>query len=110
MAIVFSDYEERMIGFLMGHGMSQELAEQSVVDERLDQFRDIHHQLTDENQKRDVIDPAVAVIGYMSKDNCRNKKISAFRRHIGESTWRKLCGNITNPQLLELAIDYKYEE
>ena len=110
MAIVFSDYEERMISFLMGHGMSEELAEQSVVDERLEQFLDMYHQLTDENQKRDVIDPAVAVIGYMSGDNRRNKKIYAFRRHIGEEKWRKLCGSTTSPQLLELAIDYKYEE
>ena len=39
----FSDYEERMISFLMGHGMSTELAEQSVIDERLDQFNDIDH-------------------------------------------------------------------
>ena len=50
----FSDYEKRMIGFLMGHGMSTELAEQSIIDERLDQFNDIDHQLTDENQKRNI--------------------------------------------------------
>ena len=110
MAIVFSDYEERMFSFLMGHGMSEELAEQSVIDERLDQFRDIHHQLTDENQKRGAIDPATHIVGYMSRDGIRNKKIRAFRRHIGESTWRKLCGDTANTQLLELAIDYKYDE
>ena len=50
----FSDYEERMISFLMGYGMSTELAEQSIIDERLDQFNDIDHQLTDENQKRNI--------------------------------------------------------
>ena len=43
-----------MISFLMGHGMSTELAEQSIIDERLDQFNDIDHQLTDENQKRNI--------------------------------------------------------
>ncbi len=50
----FGDYEERMISFLMGHGTSTELAEQSIIDERLDQFNDIDHQLTDENQKRNI--------------------------------------------------------
>ena len=111
MRLEFSDYEQNMIGFLMGHGMSEELAEQSVVDERLEQFQDINQQLTYENQWRT---PApMKDFGcdrsYRMGQN-QQEKIRAFREHIGERQWRELCGDTTNTILLTLAIDFNYEK
>lgn len=106
----FSDYEERMISFLMGHGMSTELAEQSVIDERLDQFNDIDHQLTDENQKRNIAPMASLWHSEVPVDPDVNKKVDAFRRSIGEGVWRTLCGDSANTRLLALAIDFRFEK
>jgi len=111
MKLEFSDYERNMIGFLMGHGMSEELAEQSVVDERLEQFQDINRQLTYENQWR-MPAPMKSFGGHTSyrMGGSQQEKIRAFRRHIGEEQWRELCGDTVNTTLLILAIDFNYEK
>ncbi len=110
MELKFSYYEQNMIRFLMDNGFSEALADQTVVDERVEQFNDMHHQLTYENQLHDLA-PIVANENYAiyRMGNSQQEKIRAFRRHIGEEQWRNLCGDTTNTILLTLAIDFRYE-
>ena len=82
-----------MISFLMGHGMSTELAEQSVIDERLDQFNDIDHQLTDENQKRNIAPMTPLWRSEVPVDPDVDKKVNAFRRSIGEGRGGRCVAN-----------------
>ena len=104
----FSEYENNMIGFLMGHGLSKEDAEQSVIDQRMDQFNDPNHQLTAENQRpfSGVRSARLIQIPY---DPEEYRKVNAFRTHIGEDLWRVLGGNAANRRLLALAIDFTYK-
>ena len=105
----FSEYEERMIGFLMGHGMAADEAEQAVADERIDQFNDINHQLTEENQRRGDLNPGPRLIK-IPNDPDMDRKVMAFRMHIGEDLWRVLGGYHVNERLLALAIDFTFSK
>lgn len=106
----FSNYEEKMIGFLMGHGLSAEDAEQSVIDERLDRLGDANKQLTEENQ-RTLFGSSVrtARLIPIPNDPEAYRKVMAFRVHIGEDVWRVLGGNAANERLIAMAIDFSYK-
>jgi len=106
----FSDYEKNMVGFLMGHGLTLEDAEQSVIDERLDQLGDIDAQLTEENQRSLVGSPAhTARPIRIPYDPETYHKVMAFRVHIGEDAWRVLGGDSANERLIAMAIDFSYK-
>lgn len=106
----FSDYEKNMVGFLMGHGLSSEDAEQSVIDERLDRLGDANKQLTEENQKTLVgSNVHAARLIPIPNDPEAHRKVMAFRMHIGEDVWRVLGGNSTNERLIAMAIDFSYK-
>lgn len=77
-----------------------------MIDERIDWFNDANHQLTDENQKRNL--PPIQV--RIPHDPLKYQKIAAFRAEIGEYMWRLLGGDMVNTELLARAIDYKYEK
>lgn len=107
--VEFSDYERNLIGFLRGHEYSEEEAEQVVVELRLEKFKDIDHQLTEENQRSCFGDVRRERLTLIPKDPEEYRKVMAFREHIGENVWRVLGGDRVNHRLLAMAIDYIYK-
>ena len=101
----YSNYEERLITFLMIEGgYSRIWAEQTVVDLRIEKYGDMHHQMTDENQRVYFTRNAVRLPANEEFDN-RCRAVEAFRQAIGEEKWREYYGDKTDTRLLKLAID-----
>ena len=104
-----SEYERNMIGFLMGHGLPENDAEQTVIDLRMEQFGDANRQLTDENQRRPLDSASEAHLTRVPHDSEESRKIDAFRAGIGEDLWRMLGGDNADRRLLAMAISYNYK-
>ena len=103
----FSEYEENMIDFLKGHGMSQEDAEQEVVEWRISVFGDGDHVAT----KEDVDSLGLrSMIASRAKPKLNPyRRIDAFRLSIGEEAWKALGADRVNRDLLSRAIEFNYD-
>ena len=102
----FSEYEENMIDFLKGHGMSQEDAEQEVVEWRIDVFGDGDHVATKEDVNSLGLRP---IIESRAKPKLNPyRRIDAFRLSIGEEAWKTLGADRVSQDLLSRAIEFDY--
>ncbi len=98
----FSEYEDGMISFLMGHGMSEDGARTEVIERRVDLFGDDSHAITKE--ELDALEPPpLDMSGAIDK-------VGAFRAFIGEEAWKAFGADEVNPDLLKMAIDFDYRE
>lgn len=98
----FSEYEDGMISFLMGHGMSEDGARAEVIERRVDLFGDDSHVITKE--ELDALEPPpLDMSGAIDK-------VGAFRAFIGEEVWKAFGADEINPDLLRMAIDFDYRE
>lgn len=96
----FSEYEDGMISFLMGHGMSEDEARTEVIERRVDLFGDDSHVITKE--ELDALEPpSLDMSGAIDK-------VGAFRAFIGEEAWESFGADEVNPDLLKMAIDFDY--
>lgn len=100
----FSEYEENMIGFLKGHGMSREDAEQEVVEWRINVFGDGDHVAT----KEDVDSLGLKPISRAQPKLNPYRRIDAFRLSIGEEVWKTLGADRVSQDLLSRAIEFDY--
>ena len=100
----FSEYEENMIGFLKGHGMSREDAEQEVVEWRINVFGDGDHVAT----KEDVGSLGLKPISRAKLKLNPYHRIDAFRLSIGEEAWKTLGADRVSRDLLSRAIEFDY--
>jgi hypothetical protein len=96
----FSEYEDDMISFLMGHGMSEDEARTEVIERRVDLFGDDSHVITKE--ELDALEPPLSDMPSAAD------KVGAFRAFIGEEAWKAFGANEVNPDLLRMAIDFDY--
>ncbi|MCR5572510.1 MAG: hypothetical protein K6F57_01910 [Candidatus Saccharibacteria bacterium] len=102
----FSEYEENMIGFLMGHGTSQEDAEHEVVKWRIDVFGDGDHVATKEDVDSLGLKP---IIELRTKPKLNPySRIDAFRLSIGDEAWKALGADRVSRDLLIRAIEFDY--
>ena len=100
--VEFSEYEDGMISFLMGHGMSEDEARTEVIEQRVDLFGDDSHVITKE--ELDTLElPPSDMSGAIDK-------VGAFRAFIGEEAWKSFGADKVNPDLLKMAIDFDYRE
>ena len=98
----FSEYEDGMISFLMGYGMSEDDARTEVIERRVDLFGDDSHAITKE--ELDTFQPPpLDVSGAIDK-------VGAFRAFIGEEVWKSFGADEINPDLLKMAIDFDYRQ
>ena len=102
----FSEYEENMIGFLKGHGMSREDAEQEVVEWRINVFGDGDHVATKEDVDSLGLRPMIELRAKPKLNPYR--RIDAFRLSIGEEAWKTLGANRVSRDLLSRAIEFDY--
>ena len=102
----FSEYEENMIGFLKGHGMSREDAEQEVVEWRIYAFGDGDHVATKEDV--DSLGPKPIIESRTKPKLNPYRRIDAFRLSIGEEAWKTLGANRVSRDLLSRAIEFDY--
>ncbi|MCR4753065.1 MAG: hypothetical protein K5837_01430 [Candidatus Saccharibacteria bacterium] len=98
----FSEYEDGMISFLMGHGMSEDGARTEVIEQRVDLFGDDSHVITKEELGA-LESPPLDMSGAIDK-------VGAFRASIGEGAWKFFGADEVNPDLLKIAIDFGYRE
>ena len=96
----FSEYEDGMISFLMGHGMSEGEARTEVIERRVDLFRDDSHAITKEELNA-LESPSLDMSGAIDK-------VGAFRAFIGEEAWKSFGADEVNPDLLKM-YDTKYK-
>lgn len=96
----FSEYEDGMISFLMGHGMSEGEARTEVIERRVDLFGDDSHAITKEELNA-LESPSLDMSGAIDK-------VGAFRAFIGEEAWKSFGADEINPDLLKMAIDFDY--
>ena len=100
--VEFSEYEDGMISFLMGYGMSEDGARAEVIERRADLFGDDSHAITKE--ELDALQPPpLDMSGAIDK-------VSAFRAFIGEEAWKSFGADEVNPDLLKMAIDFDYRQ
>lgn len=100
--VEFSKYEDGMISFLVGHGMSEDDARTEVIERRVDLFRDDSHAMTKE--ELDALEPPPLDMPSAAD------KVGAFRAFIGEEAWKAFSADEVNPDLLKMAIDFDYRE
>ena len=98
----FSEYEDGMISFLMGYGMSEDDARAEVIERRVDLFRDDSHAITKE--ELDALQPPPLDMSDAID------KVGAFRAFIGEEAWKAFGADEINPDLLKMAIDFDYRQ
>lgn len=100
--VEFSEYEDGMISFLMGYGMSEDGARAEVIERRADLFGDDSHAITKE--ELDALQPPpLDMSGAIDK-------VDAFRAFIGEEAWKSFGADEVNPDLLKMAIDFDYRQ
>ena len=58
--VEFSEYEDGMISFLMGYGMSEDGARAEVIERRADLFGDDSHAITKEELDAQLLDVCLA--------------------------------------------------
>ena len=98
----FSEFEDGMISFLMGYGMSEDGARAEVIERRVDLFGDDSHAITKE--ELDALEPPpLGMSGAIDK-------VGAFRAFIGEEAWKAFGADEINPDLLKMAIDFDYRQ
>ncbi len=102
----FSEYEKRMIGFFIGHGLNEENARQEVINSRVGYFGDSAHQITKEGLDSLMPPPLSEILAKANPNEASDDGISAFREHIGEDAWKALGANNVDPKLLRMAIDF----
>ena len=100
--VEFSEYEDGMISFLMGYGMSEDGARAEVIERRADLFGDDSHAITKE--ELDALQPPP------SDMSGAIDKVDAFRAFIGEEAWKSFGADEVNPDLLKMAIDFDYRQ